>query len=152
MFRYPGHGYSPDATEHASQDERDVLQAAVTNLRDAAFEVQHVSAGSSPTMPFASAGLATEYRPGTYVVGDRQQVAPRATNFRAVALTVTAPVLETVGRRVVVDAGAKAIGRDQPSWLAGHGTVREVDGPVISRLYDHHAVVDELGRSAPRTR
>ena len=32
------------------------------------------SAGSTPTMPYARPGVVTEYRPGTSVFGDRQQL------------------------------------------------------------------------------
>src|SRR5262249_4658649 len=52
-------------------------------------------------------------------------------------------VLRTHADRVVLDVGAKALGRDEPPWLKGHGTVGRCDGPVISRLFDHHAVVDD---------
>lgn len=142
IFGYPGHGYHPGESRRASEQEREFLGTAVRNLESDGVKIAHVSAGSTPTIPYATGGLVTEYRPGTYALGDRQQIALSAIRNASVALTVTATVLASSGDRVVLDAGGKSLGRDNPPWLDGHGTIEALDGPVISRLYDHHAVVD----------
>jgi D-serine deaminase-like pyridoxal phosphate-dependent protein len=135
------------ADPRASEQERESLGAAVKHLELGGVRIAHVSAGSTPTIPYATGELITEYRPGTYALGDRQQIALSAIRSPSVALTVTATVLASNRGRVVLDAGGKSLGRDTPSWLEGHGTIEALDGLVISRLYDHHAVVD--GWSGP---
>jgi D-serine deaminase-like pyridoxal phosphate-dependent protein len=47
-------------------------------------------------------------------------------------------------RRVVVDAGAKILGKDVAPYLVGHGEIPELGGAPIVRIYDYHGVV-ELG-------
>lgn len=150
IFGYPGQGYQPNEARNASSQERRSLEQAAAELDNVGVHLRHVSAGSSPTVRFATPGFVTEYRPGTYVLGDRQQVALGAVSAAAVALTVTATVLQSEEGRVVLDAGGKSIGRDHPRWLEGHGAVGASDGPVISRLFDHHAVVDDWDGAQPR--
>jgi D-serine deaminase-like pyridoxal phosphate-dependent protein len=149
LFSYPGQGYRPDASLHASAQERSELQMAYCALTAVGVDVCDISAGSSPTLPFAIPGFITEYRPGTYVLGDRQQVALGASDPQDVALSVTSTVLEYSGGRVVVDVGGKGLGRDAPPWVAGHGAIESLDGPIITRLYDHHAVVDAWPDTPP---
>ena len=74
MFSYPGQSYAPGRSREAAEQERTALSEAAAALARAGFEPRHVSAGSTPTMPYARSGVATEYRPGTYVFGDRQQL------------------------------------------------------------------------------
>jgi D-serine deaminase-like pyridoxal phosphate-dependent protein len=149
IFGYPGHSYHPGDAQRVSDQERELLDAAVQHLERGGVTVAHVSAGSTPTIRYAAPELITEYRPGTYVLGDRQQIALSAIGPASVALTVTATVLASDGGRVVLDAGAKSLGRDAPPWLNGHGTVGALDGPTISRMYDHHTVVDEWSGRLP---
>jgi D-serine deaminase-like pyridoxal phosphate-dependent protein len=149
MFSYPGHGYRPDAAPYACAQERSELQLAHGALTAAGVDVRYISAGSSPTLPFAIPGLITEYRPGTYVLGDRQQVALGASDPHDVALSVTSTVIECSNGRVVLDVGGKGLGRDATPWVAGHGAINSVDGPIITRLYDHHAIVDAWPDTPP---
>ncbi len=46
------------------------------------------------------------------------------------------------GDRIVLDAGGKALGRDAPRWLEGFGELLDQPGTLITRLYDHHAVIE----------
>lgn len=142
VFSYPGQGYAPGRARDAAELERAVLHEAVAVLARAGFEAQHVSAGSTPTMPYARAGVVTEYRPGTYVFGDRQQMSLGAAAADDLALTVIASVTAVHGSRVVVDAGGKALGRDAPGWLDGYGVLADRPDAVIARLYDHHSVLE----------
>jgi D-serine deaminase-like pyridoxal phosphate-dependent protein len=141
VFTYPGQSYVPDQAREAAEQELAALDSAAIALRRAGFAPRHISAGSTPTMPFARAGLPTEYRPGTYVFGDRRLVALGATAPAQLSLTVVATVVALHGNRVVLDAGGKALGRDSLPWLPGFG---ELAGPgtVITRLYDHHSVIE----------
>jgi D-serine deaminase-like pyridoxal phosphate-dependent protein len=146
VFSYPGHSYVLGQSRKASEEERAALGEASASLLSAGFEPRHVSAGSTPTMPYARAGVATEYRPGTYVFGDRQQLKLGAVERSQLSLTVVATVIGVHGDRVVLDAGGKALGRDAPRWLDGYGEVTgpgpASPGPVLTRLYDHHSVLE----------
>lgn len=142
VFSYPGHSYVPGHSEEASEQEQTALAAAARELTRAGFEVEHVSAGSTPTMPFARGGVATEYRPGTYVFGDRQQLNLGSVARTQISLSVVASVVAVKGDSVVLDAGGKALGRDAPRWLEGYGELLEQPEVVITRLYDHHAVIE----------
>jgi D-serine deaminase-like pyridoxal phosphate-dependent protein len=142
LFSYPGQGYRPGQSGDAAEQERAALDAGATALRRAGFDPEYVSAGSTPTMPFARAGVATEYRPGTYVFGDRQQLALGAVQMEQLSLTVTATVAAIHDGRLVLDAGGKALGRDAPPWLSGYGQLAGHPEALITRLYDHHSVVE----------
>jgi len=142
VFSYPGQSYAPGRSREAAEEERRALRGAAVALTRAGFDPRHVSAGSTPTMPYARAGVATEYRPGTYVFGDRQQLTLGAVSRSQLSLTVVATVIASHGPRVVLDAGGKALGRDAPRWLEGYGLLDNGSGAVIERLYDHHSVID----------
>jgi D-serine deaminase-like pyridoxal phosphate-dependent protein len=142
VFSYPGHAYAPGKSREASEQERSALSEAATVLARAGFEPRHISAGSTPTMPHARSGVATEYRPGTYVFGDRQQLTLGAVGRAQLSLTVMASVTAVHGERVVLDAGGKALGRDGPRWLEGFGQLVNGSEALIGRLYDHHSVID----------
>lgn len=141
-FSYPGQCYSPGRSRGAAEQERAALSEAAAALAQAGFEPRHLSAGATPTMPYAQPGVATEYRPGTYVFGDRQQLALGALDRAKLALTVVATVIAVHGERVVLDAGGKALGRDAPRWLEGFGHLADDSEALIGRLYDHHSVIE----------
>jgi D-serine deaminase-like pyridoxal phosphate-dependent protein len=145
VFSYPGHGYVLGQSQAASEQERTALEQAASALRMAGFEPRHISAGSTPTMPHARPGPATEYRPGTYVFGDRQQLTLGAVERAQLSLSVVATVVAVHGDRVVLDAGGKALGRDAPRWLTGFGQLADPGDTVITRLYDHHSVIESYG-------
>ncbi len=142
VFSYPGHSYAPGQSRDAAEQERTALAEAAAALAQAGFEPRYVSAGSTPTMPYARSGVATEYRPGTYVFGDRQQLTLGAVEHEDLSLTVVATVTALHGHRVVLDAGGKALGRDAPRWLEGFGQLADASEAVIGRLYDHHSVIE----------
>jgi D-serine deaminase-like pyridoxal phosphate-dependent protein len=142
LFTYPGHSYIPMQARAASEQEQAALELGAAELARAGFDPEHISAGSTPTMRFARPGVATEYRPGTYIFGDRQQLTLGAMDRSQLSLTVVATVVATHGDRIVLDAGGKALGRDAPGWLPGYGELVDDSETVITRLYDHHAVVE----------
>ena len=142
VFSYPGQSYIPGRAADAAEQEQAALEQGAAELRRAGFDPVHISAGSTPTMPFARSGVATEYRPGTYVFGDRQQHGLGAMARSALALTVVATVVAIHGDRVVLDAGGKALGRDAPRWLEGFGQLAGGSESLVTRLYDHHSVIE----------
>ncbi|MDP8905164.1 MAG: alanine racemase [Chloroflexota bacterium] len=142
-FTHGGHAYAGrDAVPGAASDEVAALTVAADSLRRAGIEPQVLSAGSSPTALAAASSPVSEVRPGTYLVGDRQQVALGATPPAAVALAVAATVVSTaVDGQVVVDAGAKSLTKDVPVYLRGHGYLPQYPDAVLERLSDYHGVV-----------
>ena len=102
-----------------------------------------VSAGSTPTALGSARDAVTEERPGTYVFGDRQQVALGSIAADALAAVVVARVVsvDPEARRFVVDAGAKTLTKDVPAYLVGHGAIPELDAVVV-RVSDYHGVVE----------
>lgn len=144
VFTHGGHGYhGPEARVGAADDEVRALSEAAAALRVAGVEPRVVSAGSTPTALASAHDPVTEERPGTYVFGDRQQVALGSIAADAVAAVVVARVVSVneAGRRFVIDAGAKTLTKDVPTYLAGHGAIPELDA-VVARVSDYHGVVE----------
>jgi D-serine deaminase-like pyridoxal phosphate-dependent protein len=153
VFTHGGHGYrAPGAGPAAAADEIAVLGAAADALRGAGFAIERVSAGSTPTGVHAAAGQVTEIRPGTYLLGDRQQFALGAIPADGIALVVAATVVSTaVGGQIVLDAGAKTLTKDRAPFLEGFGVIPAYPAATIERLFDYHAAVSiPDGGPAPR--
>lgn len=142
-FCHGGHGYAGrDAIAGAAADEVAALSAAADALRQAGVEAPVLSAGSSPTALGAAIAPVTELRPGTYLVGDRQQVALGASPADGVAIAVAARVVsDAVADQVVIDAGAKSLTKDAPAYLAGHGLLAGYPDGILERLSDYHGIV-----------
>lgn len=150
VFTHGGHSYhGPEARSPAADDEVRELTAAAGSLRAAGIEPLVVSAGSTPTALDSARGAVTEERPGTYVFGDRQQVALGSITPDAPTAVVAARItsVNAADRRFVIDAGAKTLTKDVPAYLAGHGAIPELGG-VVARVSDYHGVV-ELAGGAP---
>jgi D-serine deaminase-like pyridoxal phosphate-dependent protein len=145
VFTHGGHGYAGrGASVDAADDEVRSLTMAADSLRAAGVEPAVVSAGSTPTAIGSARGAVTEERPGTYVFGDRQQVALGAIERDAVAAVVAARVtsVNEAERRFVVDAGAKMLGKDLAGYVQGYAEIPELDGAVVARVADYHGIVD----------
>lgn len=153
VFTHGGHGYrGPGAGPGAAADEVETLGAAADALRAQGFTIERVSAGSTPTGVHAAAGQVTEIRPGTYLLGDRQQFVLGAIPADGIALVVAATVVSTaVPGQVVLDAGAKTLTKDRAPFLEGFGVIPAYPDTVIERLFDYHAAVAiPAGQPAPR--
>jgi D-serine deaminase-like pyridoxal phosphate-dependent protein len=143
LFTYGGHGYTaPAARAGAAADEVAVLVAGAAALGAAGIESRVLSAGSTPTVLHAARPPVTEVRPGTYRLGDRQQLALGAIPVDGIAVAVAATVVSTtIDGQVVIDAGGKALTRDLPTYLQGYGMLAAYPEGVIERLFDYHGVV-----------
>jgi D-serine deaminase-like pyridoxal phosphate-dependent protein len=153
VFTHGGHGYrAPGAGPAAAADEVAILGAAADALREAGFDVHRISAGSTPTGVHAAAGQVNEIRPGTYLLGDRQQFVLGAIPADGIALAVAATVVSAaVPGQVVLDAGAKTLTKDRAAFLEGFGTLPAYPDAVVERLFDYHAAVAiPAGSPAPR--
>jgi len=149
---YPGHIRGP-VGEHAAQVG--ALSALVAEVK-AAFARQGlptsvVSAGSTPTFWSAHqvAGL-NEMRPGTYIFNDRTTSAIGACAAADCALTVQATVVSTaVPGQAVIDAGAKALGREPMRGASdeGFGCLLGDAAVVVKSMSEEHGILD-LSRSS----
>jgi D-serine deaminase-like pyridoxal phosphate-dependent protein len=145
VFTYAGHAYmSSSAHVGAGNDEVRTLTEAASRLRALGIEPDVVSAGSTPTAIDSAHGIVTEERPGTYVFGDRQQVALGSIARDAPAAFVATRVtsVNATERRFVVDAGGKMLGKDMAEYMTGFGEIPELDGAIVVRLSDYHGTVD----------
>jgi len=144
VFTHGGHSYrSHDAPKGAAQDEIRSLDEIARALSNAGFEVLERSAGSTPTAILSAADGVTEERPGTYVFGDRQQIALGSVEPSSIGLVVAATVVSTeVDGQVVIDAGTKALGRERTPLLDGIAAVPALGGAIVDRAYDYHGVVE----------
>jgi D-serine deaminase-like pyridoxal phosphate-dependent protein len=150
VFAHGGHAYAgADAVEEAAPAEVSSLAAAIEALQGAGLEASVVSAGSTPTADSAASGPINEIRPGTYLLGDRIQVALGGSPPDGVAIAIAATVVSTaVPGQVVIDAGAKTLTKDLPDYLTGYGEIAGYPDAVIERVNDYHGVV----RIAPGAR
>ncbi len=142
-FTHGGHAYAgPDAAGTASADETDALAKAAESLRSVGIEPSVLSAGSSPTATRSARPPVTEMRAGTYLIGDRQQVAIGASPADGVAMAVAATVVsDSVENQIVIDAGAKSLTKDSPPYLAGFGTIPAYPDGIIEKVSDYHGQV-----------
>ena len=140
IFTFPGHGYGPALREQAAADEALALGRAAELLAEAGIDAPVHSGGSTPTAAIAGRFL-TELRPGIYPFYDAQQVELGVAEFAQVALTAASTVVHRSGRSVVLDAGSKVLGADQPAWATGAGRLPDHPDARIVLLSEHHAKV-----------
>jgi D-serine deaminase-like pyridoxal phosphate-dependent protein len=146
MF-YPGH-------IRGRVEEQDPALAALSSelerflaaLRAADLEPAVVSGGSTPTLwrSHEVAGL-TEIRPGTNIFNDRTTVAVGACAWAEIAYSVVATVVSTsVPGQAVVDAGAKALAKEELRGAEGGGYGALLDRPevVVASLSEEHGILD----------
>ena len=119
------------------------LEAAAALLTHAGLPPARISNGGSPDFySCATITSATEHRPGTYIYGDRMQVAFGHGSLSDCALTVLATVVSRpTPDRAILDAGSKALAADLAP-MPGHGYVVEYPKAVVTVLSEEHACVD----------
>jgi D-serine deaminase-like pyridoxal phosphate-dependent protein len=141
VFTFPGHSYQPGRRNEAALDEARALQEAEAALGRVDVGAGLRSGGSTPTAALVDEGALNEMRPGVYVFNDAQQVELGAADWGAVALTAAATVVSRHGRDLIVDAGSKVLGADQPAWATGAGRLPDHPDTRIGALSEHHATV-----------
>jgi len=150
LFTHGGHSYAgSDAVAGAASDEVHSLIDSAEALKSAGHGVETLSAGSTPTALVSAVAGVTEERPGTFVFGDRQQVALGAHPADSVALFVAATVVQVSDGQFVLDAGGKVFTKDAPQTVNGFGALPRYPEARIERIFDHHAVVVNA-QSLPR--
>jgi D-serine deaminase-like pyridoxal phosphate-dependent protein len=152
LFTHGGHAYAgPGSVAAAAADEVAALARGAELLRAIGIEPRILSAGSTPTALAAASAPVTELRPGTYLLGDRTQVA-LGSPPDSIAIAIAATVVSTVvPGQVVIDAGAKTLTKDLPPYIEGYGSLPAYPDAVIERVSDYHGVVRiPPGTPAPR--
>lgn len=144
---YPGHIRDDIGAQDAKLAALGAaLTSAVETLGRAGLAPPVVSGGSTPTMwrTHDVTGV-TEFRPGTYVYNDRGTAEIGACAWDDCALTVLATVVSTsVPGQAVIDAGAKALGREPARGFDGEGFGALLDRPevVVARMSEEHGILD----------
>ncbi|MFI7580992.1 alanine racemase [Kocuria kalidii] len=147
VFTFPGHSYAPGMPAEAAAQEQQALDRAAGRLEAADFAASRRSGGSTPSALLTDGSVATEVRPGVYVLGDAQQLELGRCALEDIALTVASTVVSRheggngVPRRIVLDAGSKVLGSDRPAWATGHGRLRDHPEARVTALSEHHATV-----------
>jgi D-serine deaminase-like pyridoxal phosphate-dependent protein len=137
-YTYPGHGSAgPDSREPAARDQEAALATAVRSLEGVGITAQVVSAGSTPTVAYATDSVITEIRPGEYVFCDLNNTRLGACEEDQVALFVAATVVsDWIPDQAILDVGTKAMGREgNPEKGYGGLAGRRA---VLAKLNEYH--------------
>src|SRR5262245_36759989 len=144
---YPGHIRGP-VGEHAAAQKAlgELIARTRTAFENAGLSAETVSAGSTPTFWTAHSvdGL-NEMRPGTYIFNDRTTAEIGACAMDDCALTILATVVSNaVPGQAVIDAGAKACGREPIRGVTGEGFGCLVDDVniTVKSMSEEHGILD----------
>jgi D-serine deaminase-like pyridoxal phosphate-dependent protein len=119
------------------------LAAAQEGLAAHGLAPATISTGGSPDM-WKDEGLGgvSEYRAGTYIYGDRMQMAAGAARPEDCALSVLSTVVSVpTADRAMIDAGSKALTSDLMG-LEGYGEVRALSGARVYNMSEEHGFLD----------
>lgn len=124
---HPGHVYSAATAQEIPQyvaDERHSIAVAVEALKQAGYQPEIISSGSTPTFFGAlndeHIGI---YHPGNYIFNDAIQISTATATEEECALSVLASVISHPREDLYIcDAGAKCLGLDQGAH--GNGSVK----------------------------
>ena len=138
VFTYPGHGSSSrEARKQAAMDQEAALTDAVRSFNAAGITADVVSAGSTPTIEYATSSIITEIRPGEYVFNDLNNTRLGACTEDQIALFVAGTVVsDWVPDQVILDVGTKALSREGNAEI-GYGSVAGTQA-VLSKLNEYH--------------
>jgi D-serine deaminase-like pyridoxal phosphate-dependent protein len=112
-----------------------------------------VSVGSTPTIVLADSfnEEITEVRPGNYVFYDYTQVALGTCKVSDCALTVLASIVGTYPDRIVIDAGATALSKDQgPRQISPNCGYGQVMADYEEGLLARSATIDSITQEHAR--
>ncbi|GMA59667.1 alanine racemase [Alicyclobacillus fastidiosus] len=142
-------GESPTLdTRAAGFEEGRLMSDLARRMRLAGIDIADVSVGSTPTGAYAAEidGV-TEIRPGTYVFGDRMQVALGSLCLDdCAAYIVTTVVSRPSDDLVIIDGGSKTFATDvqpgvSPLNLKGFGEVLSHGEAVFERMTEEHGMI-----------
>jgi len=118
ILTHAGHSYltkNVNEIKRIAEQEQQVMADFAQILGRNGLSPEVISIGSTPTVVLADTFLdeITEIRPGNYVFYDYTQVVLGTCKLSDCALTVLASVVGTYSDRIVIDAGATALSKDQ---------------------------------------
>ncbi|MBO7173751.1 MAG: DSD1 family PLP-dependent enzyme [Burkholderiaceae bacterium] len=133
---------TPEALLERSRGERDGILKAAKQLRDAGFELEIVSVGSTPTALSADdfSGI-TEMRAGVYVFFDLFQAGVGVCSVDDIAISLLVTVIGHQEQKgwVITDGGWMALSRDRgtanQTTDQGYGLVCDVNGKLMPELW-----------------
>lgn len=133
LMTYPPRGRAADADRW--------LGEAKAAIEAAGLPVPVVTSGNSPDMWHTGDLNVTERRPGTYIYYDRTQVGYGIAGYADCALTVLATVVSRpTPRRIIVDAGSKALTSD--GGAPGFGAILGHEDFVLTGLNEEHGIIE----------
>lgn len=135
LMTYPAAGKYREAAQWFAEAE--------AYLRREGIDVLAITTGGTPDIwHMREAGVATEYRPGTYIYMDRSQVMAGAATWADCALTVLATVVSRpTDGRAIIDAGSKTLTSDLLG-MEGFGHVLDYPEAKIVGLSEEHGTLD----------
>jgi D-serine deaminase-like pyridoxal phosphate-dependent protein len=145
LLTHGGHSYGVKAREEivkVAEQERDSVVHAASRLREAGYEVETTSVGSTPTALFATdfTGV-TELRAGVYTVFDIDQQSRGICETDEIAMTVLTSVIghNRAAGKILLDAGGLALSKDRSADgfrpEVGYGQIADCHGKVIPDLF-----------------
>ncbi len=144
---YAGHAYragSQEAMAEVAAEEGRVMAQVAQRLRADGHQMRRISGGTTPTGPLYRQGCGlTEFRSGTYVFYDMNQVDLGVASMSDVAATILATVVSVPAPdRVILDAGSKGLATQVSPISPGCGWVADDLGAVVRKLNDEHGYLD----------
>lgn len=144
VMSFAGQTYgAPNGVGDAARSDAERLLEVASALRERGFDIAEVSIGSTPSAAhLAKLKGVTEFRPGTYVFSDRDQVALGWGTLDDCALRLIATVVSRPTRdRAVIDAGTKSLSSDLATHADGWGTIVGHPSWALSWLNEEHGVI-----------
>jgi D-serine deaminase-like pyridoxal phosphate-dependent protein len=142
---YPGHIRVPLAEQHAPLEAVSAgLARFLEALEAAGLPPPEVSGGSTPTLwrSHEVPGL-TELRPGIHLFYDRASALLGACRWEEISYSVLATVVSTaVPGQAVVDAGSKALAKEEPPRGEGYAAVAQRPEVLLRSLSEEHGLLD----------
>lgn len=151
---YPGHIRVPQGEQDAALGAvRARLEGFLEALLAAGLPPAVVSGGSTPTLWRShEVPHVNEIRPGINALFDRASLLLGACTWDELAYTVLATVVSTaVAGQAVVDAGSKALAKEEPPLGTGYGAVLGRPEVRVHALSEEHGLLD-VSASAWRPR
>ena len=145
VMSFAGQTYgAPELVRDAARSDAERLVEVASALRESGFEIPEISVGSTPSAAhLAELEGITEFRPGTYVFSDRDQVALGWGTLDDCALRLIATVVSRPTRgRAVIDAGTKSLSSDRAAHADGWGTIVGHPSWALSWLNEEHGVIE----------
>ena len=144
VMTHEGHLYRCSSVQEVEEQAilaAQKLVAAAQQLRQAGFQIDTVSTGSTPGC-YANVAVqgVTEWRPGTYVFNDAQETGLGVTE-QDCALTVKATVVShPAPDRYLLDAGSKVLS-EASHHKYGHGIIKGAPQARIVKVNEEHGYV-----------